>query len=53
MIVEQHTKVIARKCKTITREIDAIRAKNQAGKEGKRYTIEGQDNTIGKSNELT
>ena len=31
--VEEHIKVIARKCETISREIDAIGAKNQVGKE--------------------
>ena len=31
--LEEHIKVIARKCETISREIDAIGAKNQVGKE--------------------
>ena len=30
--LEKHMKVIARKCKTISTEIDAIGAKNQVGK---------------------
>ena len=37
--LEEHKKVISRKCETISREIDAIGAKNQVGKEEVRVKL--------------
>ena len=44
--LEEHIKVIARKCETISREIDAIGAKNQVGKEKIRVKLKLFDTCI-------